>query len=125
MVPLCTPPTIYNQFKLEEKWWNWDKERERKGEWDAAAPVLCKDRKLLYIIIIKYSYSTFRPTNLIGVLGDDGGVEREGPRAAVELLAGGGRSGGGLSMSRLRRVAIHETSDSREICLMLCCNRYL
>ena len=57
-----------------------------------------------------YKILNTRTTNLIGVLGDDGGIESEGPRAAAELLAGRGRGGGGLPVSRLRHVAVHETS---------------
>ena len=80
---------------------------------------LCKDRKLL-CIIIKCCEIPF-VTNLIGVLGDDGGIESEGPRAAAELLAGRGRGGGGLPVSRLRHVAVHQTSgNSSTISLYSC-----
>ena len=49
--------------------------------------------------------------NLVGVLSDDGRVESEGPGAAAELLAGGGRGGDRLTVSRLRHVAIHKASE--------------
>ena len=56
----------------------------------------------------------YRGTHLVGVLGDDGGVEREGPGAAVELLAGGGRGRGGLAVPRLRHVAVHQASEKKQ-----------
>ena len=54
-------------------------------------------------------------SNLVGVLGDDGGVECERPGvAAAELLAGRGRRRGRFPVPRLRQVAVHHASANRK-----------
>lgn len=62
-------------------------------------------------------------SHLVGVLGDDGGVERERPGvAAAELLAGRRRRRGRLPVPRLRQVAVHHAPANRKRDSLIFCS---